>query len=74
MTAPDFAAAYIEAAEDALRINAASSPAPAIRAALNIGVAIAISLQETVDLLGTIDDTLQEAASQLAEINDGLTQ
>jgi hypothetical protein len=74
VTDPNEAAAYLRHAEVALDDGASSSPAPAIRAALHIGVAIAISLQEAVDSMRSIEDTLQEAVAQLGEINDGLTQ
>ncbi len=60
MPDPTFAAAYLEVAEDALRIHGVLAPGQAIRAALNIGVAIAISLQEGVDVLREINDALHD--------------
>ncbi len=73
MPDPNIAAAYLERAEDALR-NDTLYPTQIARVALDIGIAIAISLQEAVDSMRSIEDTLQEAVSQLGEINDGLTK
>ncbi len=63
MPDPNFAAAYLERAEDALRDDALY-PTQAIRAALNIGVAIAISLQETVDVLREVNDAARAIADR----------
>ncbi len=73
MPDPNEAAAYLQRAEEVLN-TATLYPTQLARTALDIAIAIAISLQEAVDSLRSIEDTMQEAVSQLAEINDGLTK
>ena len=71
MTDPNEAAAYLQRAEEVLD-TANLYPTQLARTALDIALAVAISLQEAVDSMRSIEDTLQEAVAQLAAIDGTL--
>ena len=63
---------HIALAQKGIATDAASSPAPAIRAALHLGAAIAISLAEIAAELHELHDGSQAIAAQLGSIDDTL--